>query len=109
MSIYLDTVSGGCCGVRELYNFTEEDDGYSDYEGQDPASVIADVFERLGNHVFHIWFVRPKDYAGNHQDEYEFQELRAYVQTLPGVVHLGEHINPNTGNYIDGYMFKKEV
>jgi hypothetical protein len=98
-----------CCGVREIGDFAE-----GGLEGETPQELIRSVLNNQRSRtdvpngiVYHIWFVKRCRTTG-FNDDYECDELRQYVQTLPGVIHLGEHVNPNSGNMIDGYFFKDE-
>lgn len=111
MTYSADTGSMFCCGVREIGGF---DEGYT--TGETPQEFLAAIFKEDRQHVgqyskdrlYHIWFVKHKKFDGGFSGQhYQYDELRKYVQTLPGVIPLGSHINPNTGNKIDGYFFKE--
>lgn len=111
--IGVDFGSNHCCGVLEVGSFTTETE-YSDASGDTPAELIVNLFERVraryvraDGFVYHIWFVRHRNYNGAYTAPYEFDELREYISGLPGCIALGEHINPNTNNMIDGYLFKE--
>lgn len=107
------TTSGYCCGVREIGNFNG--DYHHLAHGSTPEGFLRSIVDQAddeegvdGGFVYHVWFVKRCNYDGAFTEAsvYEQNELRLYVQTLPGVIALGEHINPNTGNMIDGYFFK---
>lgn len=52
-----------------------------------------------GHQVRYFWFV---NYRGD--DGYENDALRKIVQAMPGVVALGEYVNANSSNKVDGYL-----
>ena len=104
----------GCCGFREFYAFGVGFGHNYDYIGR--GETIEAAWQALLNklnetydpdQMLHIWFV--KNEIGDGEDDwceyYENEELRTIVKAIPGVVHLGESINPNSNNYIDGYMW----
>lgn len=94
-----------CCGIRELGDFTTDDD----YRLREPAEILHRLKEaQPAGQLFHTWFHKEKCFDGTFDDEYQFDELRQLVRALPGVVHLGEHLNPNSGNMIDGYFWKNQ-
>lgn len=116
--------SNFCCGIVEIGGFVSDIDDMEgcDASGDTPAELLHDVFRqgdqhRWGNRdssergfTYHIWFKKSAKYDGTFSDdqEYEFNELREYIRELPTCLSLGEYINPNTGNMIDGYLFKDE-
>lgn len=124
----MDSIRSGsnfCCGVIEIGSFDAIGRLSHEMRGKSPEQIIKSVIEETredmetydeekDEHVpapgalYHIWFKKPKLYDGSFdpKQQYEFNELREYVRTIPNVIHLGEHINPNTGNMIDGYFFK---
>lgn len=90
-----------CCGHREIGSFDD---------GEFESTTAAGLLEKLASSdssgtVFSIWFAKDKLWDGGYVQEYDYQEVRELVQQIPGVIHLGEHINPNTNNMIDGYLW----
>lgn len=97
-----------CCGVLEIGGFFEDgvdDENYRPYY----ADYRADTWEGLLRAIdletdtgllIQMWFKRDMG-----ADLYDHGGLRDLVQQIPGVVRLGEHVNPNTGNTIDGYLW----
>lgn len=109
-----------CCGVQNLGKFEEFDEDTdneygesfwdtpdSTHTGETWEDVLADVKrEHSEGYVMTAWFVREKvSYKGDLAKTFLHNDLRLLVQQIPGVVSLGAHINPNTGNEIDGYMW----
>lgn len=96
-----------CCGVVEIGCFAEDPSPWEcEYFEDTFAELLEEVSgDKASGIVFHIWFVRPKDYNGDLMPDYNWQELRQIVQDIPDVLHLGTTINPNTGNEIDGYSW----
>lgn len=102
-----------CCGTREIGNFRGEDeesqgyynDGDFEYESTNAKALLSSVRADFKGIVLSIWFVKYKKFDGTHEDKYEYEPLRKLVKKIGGVVHLGETINPNSGNYIDGYSW----
>lgn len=100
-----------CCGVREIGNFT--DDGWVSVRNTQNDEIGGNSFKELlekineghKGYVLHIWFVKYKNFDGKFKRNYEWQGLRRLVRQIPGVVHIAETINPNSGNKIDGYSW----
>lgn len=64
---------------------------------------------------YQIWFANEQKYS-EYDDEYTGEyygygdacdQVRNVLSRLPNVVTLGEVENPNSGNLIDGYIWKK--
>lgn len=98
-----------CCGVRELGAFSALHDfsNLSNHTGTGgtPEEAAQALIKEVSNsyeegYVFQTWFVRRVS-----NEEYDHNAIREVVQKIPGVLHLGTHINPNTGNTIDGYIW----
>ena len=68
-------------------------------------AVEAEVnnYSYKGYQLRYFWFVK---YNGS--KTYENNKLRQVVQTMPDVLKLGEFVNANTGNTVDGYMMSFE-
>lgn len=103
----------GCCGFREICNFADDEDDL--YPGDNSTEIRAETPEELlteaqahlrSGTLLSIWFKRDRKWDGTHEPEYHWGEVRQLVQQIPGVVHMGEHFNPNSGNMIDGYFWK---
>lgn len=114
-----------CCGAIELGAFRTGDDlpdwldtvfaGNTEKDAWTKAlkSVFEeeyDVFDRGGEEerayecaeylmrYIQFWFVRQED-----NDDFDNDVLRQLVMNLPGVTKLAGYVNPNSGNYIEGY------
>lgn len=111
VSVFLSARSTFCCGHAEIGSFRQS--------GTESLTFSAKTFHeawlkalrnecdrwRKGQ-VFTIWFYNPPvDYEGNYGEVYQSEDLRQIVRAIPGVLHLGETKNPNSGNMIDGYKF----
>lgn len=113
MTFYASASSNHCCGVLEIGSFDED----WATRGDTPQELLENIYKDAkigtgqyggGAFMYHIWFVKRRNFDGSAFDRsYEYSELRDYVKTIPGVIHLGKSINPNTGNRIDGYCFKE--
>lgn len=62
---------------------------------------------------YQVWFVNENEADPDDGEEvrygvYTCNTLRQGVQQLPNVVSLGEAVNPNSGNKIDGYLWSAE-
>lgn len=107
--------TNGCCGVRQIvamqsYEHDPDDFGEgeidSTHEGTTWEEVLTQILDGLDEGlIVQVWFRCPRDYNGKVYGEYGANELRLLVQGLEGVIHLGEHVNPNTNNLIDGYQW----
>lgn len=112
-----------CCVSDEIGNFLLEKGARQTFRASGKTSeeaaknLLASIVEKVstgedthepweydGQAVRYFWFKKGRDYKGNYPAEYEFEELRKEVQNYPNVVKLGEYINANTGNMVDGYM-----
>lgn len=103
-----------CCGVLELGGLSIEK-GKNYWGGvvcethEAAAKTILQqaliTNEDYADHVVQVWFYRGRDAFEEWEREFFVPELRTLVQQLNGVIHMGTHINPNTGNEIDGYCW----
>lgn len=108
---FIDT--DGCCGVFQVCGFTDDPSYYVDYtvEGKTEVSACKKVFKEIKKHaqkgyIHQIWFVKYKDYAGKFEPHYQREPLRELFSKMKDVLDLGEHVNPNTGNMIQGYQWR---
>lgn len=105
--------SAFCCGHWEIGEFTEDKDyHYDSLGGETPEEFLASIKNEVPNgQVLSIWFVKFKRFDDSLEKNWIFPEYRDAVRKIPGVKRLGTHINPNTGNQIDGYLWvnKKET
>lgn len=118
MTVYIDAAYAqvpGCCGVKELFGFSHDDcDDGPDIQGVgETEAAAADDFVRKiqgRDYIYaaacQMWFVKYKKWDGGFQDHYERETLRQRVAQIPGVIDLGEYVNPNSGNMIQGYLWK---
>lgn len=109
--------TSGCCGVRQITDFSDPDD--DDYhsikvKGKTVEEAYTNLFREITTNlkdhtsaaVVQIWFVKYCDCDGEPEaDEYAAEPLRRLVEHHPGVLELGEYKNPNSGNYIKGYQW----
>lgn len=105
----------GCCGVRQIlgmlpYPPDEDDFGDGAFDstcsGETWEQVLTSILDSVEPGLLvQVWFKKARDYEGKVYGEYDANELRLLVQGLEGVIHLGEHVNPNTNNLIDGYQW----
>jgi hypothetical protein len=79
---------------------------YSDYTAEGDTleeawqNALEKIKDGLAGYFCQVWFAHPR-----RESQYCESELRELVQKIPGVIHLGETTNPNTGNKIDGYLW----
>jgi len=112
-----------CCVSDEIGNFNTSGASYHRFRAEGVSheeaakKLLASIVEKTrtgddvdepwgydGKQVRYFWFKKPRNYKGEFDVGYEFEELRQEVANYPGVVKLGEYINANTGNMVDGYM-----
>lgn len=131
ITLYYCTTLTGCCGVREFSDMSVSEELSEEKalkrqnafdsrrcfilsEGDDPLEkLIAHLRTRQNNDeaaFYQAWFVKElvdtDERDGDYEDEFDAEFLRNLVQQIPGVVKLGEAVNPNSGNIIDGYFWK---
>lgn len=112
----------GCCGVTQLFEFSYE---WSFH--YDPQLLVSDktmercykaLFEKLRKFnfqeagdwgpVIQMWFQKNQKFDGTFEEEYLAEPLRLLIETIPGVICLGEYKNPNGGNMIRGYQWYQD-
>lgn len=64
------------------------------------AQAQVDGYSYKGSQLRYFWFVK---YRGD-DEGYQNEPLRQIVANAPGVVKLGEYVNANSTNTVDGYM-----
>ena len=63
------------------------------------VQISVNRYRYAGKQVRYFWFVRHEG-----SDGYKNEPLRAIVQAIPNVVKLGNYVNANSRNEVDGYM-----
>lgn len=114
----------GCCGVKQLEGFSFPDDDTSD-EGWDitaTGKTVEEAYQNLFDEfygerqqhfgdtgyncaVVQMWFRKSVRFDKTYEDEYLAEPLRKLVEQIPGVIELGEFVNPNSDNIIKGYQW----
>lgn len=108
----VDLDTSGCCGVNEVYNFTDEGDVYWDPEHCEiRGNSFQELLANLQNNVeeglvLHIWFKKSPKFNGDFTGQkWHWDGLRKLVRQIPDVKHIARTINPNSKNMIDGYAW----
>ena len=102
-----------CCGVFEFGGFYAEDDdgidrGLTILECKEMFAEIQAVMSRhKDGYYYQAWFVRNNHYDGTFDRHYESAHLATLISKIPGVIKIKPTINPNSGNMIKGYIWKK--
>jgi hypothetical protein len=124
MTVYVSLEFGGtegCCGVTQIKDFsTPWPHGEVKGSGKNEEEAYKALFDNLmvldpqedsdeWGRVLQIWFFKPRDFAGNDAGEYQAEPFRKLIETIPNVINLGEHRNPNSGNLIQGYQWEFQV
>jgi hypothetical protein len=111
----------GCCGVTQVKDFSTVPWSHGEVKGHGNTVEAAykNLFDNLmgmdphteddWGRVLQIWFFKPRDFAGNDAAEYAAEPFRQLIETIPNVINLGEHRNPNSGNLIQGYQWEFQV
>lgn len=102
-----------CCGVREVGSFegTGTKQGLTSWgtNGEFNAETFTDLLKQINKenegYLLHIHFVKYKRHDGSFDPQWEWAGLRNLIRRMKGRKHLGEHINPNSGNLIDSYSW----
>lgn len=101
-----------CCGMLEAGDFGEDD--YSDVSGKTPAKLVSALVDEAKGRPIIFNFVRLR--VGNDwtftgdpntlpfKDEYEYENLRAYVSKHKAALHIAEFNNGNSGNMVDSWV-----
>lgn len=121
-----------CCatdeiGYFEMRDLTKDKPYHDPYQsmmigtGDSPEDaakkLLEDIVQKIqgegwgytGTAVRYFWFVKPRDWKGDYNAQYDAEPLRQEVMKYPGVIKLGEYRNANTGNMVDGYMITIEI
>lgn len=94
-----------CCGVYQIGKFGDYI-WYAPETADTPEEVLKIAAEEVPKGcMIEVWFMKCKKSDGSFEKEYQYRDLRALVQKIPNVVHIGKTINPNSGNRIDGYAW----
>jgi hypothetical protein len=99
-----------CCGVVEFGELAIKPSTYSwEYKNRsnkkDWEKAFQEMKELAEDHpagYYQVWFHKPrraKNYVGHH--------LAKLIAAIPGVIELEPVKNPNSGNMIKGYIWKK--
>lgn len=99
-----------CCGCITFSDFYDWDDESVTTDPKKLWERIRDTVEQEASGMyFQAWFRRSKRYDGTHEDKYEFQELLDnIVAFMPNVILFPTTVNPNTGNILQGVLWRKE-
>jgi hypothetical protein len=127
--VYVGAILGstsGCCGVTQIKEFSETYgvSHYTNYrdikaQGKTETEAYTNLFNQIvrhdpqadsgessGGRVLQIWFYKAKMFNGEFEPEYKAEPLRQLVAQIPNVRDLGEYVNPNSGNKIQGYQWE---
>ena len=99
-----------CCGCITFSDFYDMED---DNDTTNPEELWKRIqYEVEGNSsgmYFQAWFRKCRRYDDTHEEKFEYQELLDnIVAHMPNVILFPQTVNPNTGNILQGVLWRKE-